>query len=232
MGTLYLPPNPWAFLSLLPAYVVGEAWLGICLTVVIELVPIEVAPASVALFVFISSNISSIVPLFLPLLHDIYDLQRTMLILFPGLYLVAATLFCGSLIILTALDLRNKVKCKRSSPTQERRQTSDVSPLLQEVYHDSQNTNTEDSMEQGTERDPASPSPRHKPIIIVNPSLNSRDNRGRRAGEKERNNYGSACVVGSAGHLELKVRSVSNRPLLRTPSLEEVYLLAKSQEGL
>ena len=117
VGTLYLPPKPWAFLSLIPAYIIGETWLGICLTVAIELVPIEVSPASIALFLFISNNISSIMPLLLPVLKDVYGLQRTMLILFPGLYVISAGLFCVSLSLLIARDFcRKRDKVTSKSP--------------------------------------------------------------------------------------------------------------------
>ena len=102
-------------MSLIPAYIIGEAWLGICLTVAIELVSPEVSPASISLFLFISNNISSVMPLLLPLLKDYYGLQRAMLILFPGLYAISATLFSVSLCLLIARDLcqkRDDVKLK------------------------------------------------------------------------------------------------------------------------
>ena len=102
-------------MSLIPAYIIGEAWLGICLTVAIELVSPEVSPASISLFLFISNNISSVMPLLLPLLKDYYGLQRAMLILFPGLYVISATLFSVSLCLLIARDLcqkRDDVKLK------------------------------------------------------------------------------------------------------------------------
>lgn len=123
MGTVYLHPIPWAFLSLIPAYIIGEAWLGICLTVAIELVPIEISPASISLFLFISNNISSVMPLLLPLLKDYYGLQRAMLILFPGLYVIAAALFSVSLFILIVSDMskkhRDSVKLKSPGHVRE-----------------------------------------------------------------------------------------------------------------
>ena len=124
MGTLYLHSIPLAFVSLIPAYIVGEAWLGICLTVAIELVAPEVSPASISLFLFISNNISSVMPLLLPLLKDYYGLQRAMLILFPGLYVVSATLFSVSLLLLIARDQCHQADDVKSKSPSHARQTS------------------------------------------------------------------------------------------------------------
>ena len=124
MGTLYLHSIPLAFVSLIPAYIVGEAWLGICLTVAIELVAPEVSPASISLFLFISNNISSVMPLLLPLLKDYYGLQRAMLILFPGLYVVSATLFSVSLLLLIARDQCHQEDDVKSKSPGHARQTS------------------------------------------------------------------------------------------------------------
>ena len=146
MGTLYLHSVPLAFMSLIPAYVIGEAWLGICLTVAIELVQPEVSPASISLFLFISNNISSVMPLLLPLLKDFYGLQRAMLILFPGLYVISATLFSLSLGLLIVRDLCQKsdgVKLKspghaqqasrqRSKRRKAHSRLKETSPLLRE----------------------------------------------------------------------------------------------------
>lgn len=159
VGAVYLYPIQWAFLSLIPAYIIGEAWLGICLTVAIELVPIEVSPASIALFLFISNNISSLVPLLLPKLRDFYGLQRAMLILFPGLYIISALLFCVSLSLLVIGELCKKseqVKAKspgqaKEASRQRRRRRrmqaklSESSPLLQERNYSVQGPESDSS---------------------------------------------------------------------------------------
>lgn len=145
---MYLHSIPWAFICLIPAYVIGEAWLGICLTVAIELVPIEISPASISLFLFISNNISSGMPLLLPQLKRIYGLRRAMLILFPGLYVISATLFSVSLCLLIAGGMCRKdsevVKSKSPRHAQQaarkqrkkrrnRGRQSEGRPLLQDV---------------------------------------------------------------------------------------------------
>ncbi len=103
IGTVLLPPNPWAFLCLLPAYVIGEVWIGVCLAVVIELVPSRMVPAAVAFFLFIINNIGGTTLLLVPLLKASLNLRYALLILFPGTYLLAAVLF-GVVLVL--------VKCK------------------------------------------------------------------------------------------------------------------------
>ena len=86
-------------------------------------------------------------PLLLPVVRDQYGLQRAMLILFPGLYVVSAALFSVSLCLLMAGDLckkrRDEVKLKspgqiKEASRQRRRRRvqarlSENSPLLQEV---------------------------------------------------------------------------------------------------
>lgn len=144
-------------MSLIPAYVIGEAWLGICLTVAIELVEPEVSPASISLFLFISNNISSVMPLLLPLLRNHYHLQRTMLILFPGLYVISAVLFSLSLCLLLLRDLchkkdSNNVKLKSPGHVQQaakqrrrRRKAQENSPLLQEKEDSESSDNSDPS---------------------------------------------------------------------------------------
>lgn len=92
VGVLFLPP-PWAFLMLLPAYVVGEMWIGVCLVTVVELVPLSVASAAVALYLFIINNIGGNVSLLLPPLQSRLGLRYSLLFLFPGCYLLGALFF-------------------------------------------------------------------------------------------------------------------------------------------
>lgn len=90
-------------------------------------------------------------PLLLPVLKDHYSLQRAMLILFPGLYVVSAALFSVCLFLLIAGDIckkrrENLVKSKspgqvKEASRQRRRRRvqarlSEASPLLQEVGGD------------------------------------------------------------------------------------------------
>ena len=99
IGVLFLPP-PWAFLMLLPAYVVGEMWIGVCLVTVVELVPVGVASAGVALYLFIINNIGGNLTLLLPPLQSKIGLRYSLLLLFPGCYLLGAFFFFLALLLL------------------------------------------------------------------------------------------------------------------------------------
>ena len=100
VGAVLLPPNPWAFLCLLPAYVVGEVWIGVCLAVVIEMVPRRVVAVAIAFFLFVINNIGALLPLLIPALESGLELRYILLLLFPGSYLLAAILFAATLALL------------------------------------------------------------------------------------------------------------------------------------
>jgi len=93
VGVIFLPPNPWAFLCLLPAYIIGELWIGVCLAIVIETVPRRVVAVAVAFFLFVINNIGGLLPLLIPALDSHLQLRYVMLLLFPGAYVTAAILF-------------------------------------------------------------------------------------------------------------------------------------------
>ena len=52
--------------------VVGEMWVGICLTVVVELVPTPLRTSAVAVYLFIISNIGGNLPLLVPPLQKAF----------------------------------------------------------------------------------------------------------------------------------------------------------------
>ena len=133
IGTVLLPPNPWAFLCLLPAYVIGEVWIGVCLAVVIELVPSRVVPAAVAFFLFVINNIGGSAPLLVTLLEANLNLRYALLILFPGMYLLASLLFA------VVLVLTKCKQCHRHQNSQEQQQGTEEEFLLpNEVIEESE----------------------------------------------------------------------------------------------
>ena len=84
----------------------GEVWIGVCLAVVIDLVPIDVTSAAVALFLFIINNIGSCMTLLVPVMAAQMGLRYTLLVLFPGSYIVAAILFGVTLAVQVCKERR------------------------------------------------------------------------------------------------------------------------------
>ena len=113
VGVLYLPPSPWAFLSLLPAYAIGEMWIGVCLAVVIAMAPSDISSAAVALFLFVINNLGGCMPLLVPALEMLVGLRSALLVLFPGLYLLAALLFAVTLCVWKCREVIKDRKIQR-----------------------------------------------------------------------------------------------------------------------
>lgn len=135
VGTVLLPPEPWAFLCLLPAYVIGEVWIGVCLAVVIELVPGRVVPAAVAFFLFIINNIGGATPLLVPWLKASLNLRYALLILFPGTYLLAAVVFAVVLVLAKCRQscCPRQEKLDQQQGTEQEELLSDEKPFASEV---------------------------------------------------------------------------------------------------
>ncbi|CAH1272339.1 SPNS2 [Branchiostoma lanceolatum] len=102
--TLYLEP-PYAFPALIPSYIIGEMWVGVTLAVVVELVPSYIRTSTVAVYLFIITNIGGNSPLLVPPLRRATSLRTALTILFPGLYVAGSLLF-----VLTLLVLRRDIK--------------------------------------------------------------------------------------------------------------------------
>ena len=99
VGVLNLPP-PWAFLMLLPAYLIGEMWIGVCYATVLDQVPHRLVSSAVVLWLFINNNIAGGITLLVPVVERYVGLRYSLLILFPGCYLTATVLFSATLLTL------------------------------------------------------------------------------------------------------------------------------------
>ena len=99
VGVLHLPP-PWAFLMLLPAYLIGEMWIGVCYATVLDQVPHGLVSSAVVLWLFINNNIGGAVTLLVPVVDRYVGLRYSLLILFPGCYLMATVFFSATLFTL------------------------------------------------------------------------------------------------------------------------------------
>ena len=103
-GALFLKP-PYAFVSLIPSNIIGEMWVGVTLTVVVELVPNTIRSPAIAGYLFVISIIGGNMPLLVPPLKKITSLRTALYILFPGLYLLSSVLF-----LLTLLSLKRDMR--------------------------------------------------------------------------------------------------------------------------
>ncbi|KAK2567009.1 Sphingosine-1-phosphate transporter SPNS2 [Acropora cervicornis] len=103
-GALFLKP-PYAFISLIPSNVIGEMWVGVTLTVVVELVPNMIRSPAIAGYLFVISIIGGNMPLLVPPLKKITSLRTALYILFPGLYLLSSVLF-----LLTLFSLKRDLR--------------------------------------------------------------------------------------------------------------------------
>ncbi|ODN02815.1 Protein spinster 1 [Orchesella cincta] len=107
-GALLLP-TPYAYISLIPNYIIGEMWVSVTLAVLVELVPSYIKTTSVAVYFFIISNIGGNMPLLVPVLRPIFQsfgftqlesIRYTLLTLYPGEYLIGSALFLLTLFVL------------------------------------------------------------------------------------------------------------------------------------
>ena len=92
VGTLLLP-MPWAFIMQIPAYVIGEMWFGVCIAVVIDLVPIDLTASAIAVYFFIIQIIGGNMNLLVPPLANAVGLRVALIITFPGAYIMGALIF-------------------------------------------------------------------------------------------------------------------------------------------
>lgn len=112
-GALFLHP-PYAFLSLIVGIVIGEMWIGVALTVVVELVPSALRTPVVAYYLFIISITAGNVPLAVPALKRATGSLRVALyLLYPGLYLATSVLFLCTLFVLKRDAERAQMRSKR-----------------------------------------------------------------------------------------------------------------------
>jgi len=107
-GALYFKP-PGAYISLIPAYLIGEMWISITLAVIVDLVPAGFRTSSVALYLFIITNIGGNAPLLVTPIQNKLEaagyttqqsLRGALYILYPGTYVLGSILFLFALFTL------------------------------------------------------------------------------------------------------------------------------------
>lgn len=142
-GALVLP-YPWCFVSLIPANLFGEMWIGATLALVTDLSPASMRTVCISIFFFINTNIGGNMPALVPVLEKAfagavpYDetlhtfnldlaegttaveqesssfLKSALFFLYPGVYVGGGVLF-----VLALLTLRTDIENARKLEEQE-----------------------------------------------------------------------------------------------------------------
>lgn len=88
-------------------YLLGEAWLGVCAAIVIELVPSDLSASAMAVYLFFIHIIGGNMVLFVTPLTNSLNMRIALVITFPGLYIIGGLLFILTLIIYTRREKSN-----------------------------------------------------------------------------------------------------------------------------
>ncbi|XP_057372732.1 putative metabolite transport protein HI_1104 [Daphnia carinata] len=91
-GVLLLPP-PYCFASLLIAYLFAEMWFGVLFAILIELVPASACSFVIAVFLFVMNNVGGNVPVIITPISKTMGYRETLLLFYPGFFLISAVLF-------------------------------------------------------------------------------------------------------------------------------------------
>lgn len=92
LGVLILPV-PYCFLSLLIAVIVGEMWIGVCLALVVDMMPAHTHGISIGIYYFIVANLGGNMPFVIPYVAERLSLRMTLILFYPCLYLLAGLIF-------------------------------------------------------------------------------------------------------------------------------------------
>ena len=119
-GALFLP-YPWCFLSLLPANIIGEMWVGVSSAIVVDLSPSQIKTTVIAVYLFIITIIGGNFNLLVAPINNAFKkslskeaaYQWTLFLTYPSLFALSSLLFFITLFLIR-LDLRIKKKRERA----------------------------------------------------------------------------------------------------------------------
>ncbi|XP_013414102.1 probable sphingolipid transporter spinster homolog 2 isoform X2 [Lingula anatina] len=107
--TLYVDP-PFAFIMQIPAFFIGDMWIGVCLAVVIDLTPPQLRTSAVAIYMFIITAIGGNLLLLLPSLSTaMNDMRGALVVLYPTLFGASAVAFLVTIFVFWNIQ-RKKMK--------------------------------------------------------------------------------------------------------------------------
>ncbi|KAH9496641.1 hypothetical protein Btru_009913 [Bulinus truncatus] len=105
---LYLE-TPYSFFSLIPALILGEMWIAVVLTVVVEVVPREIRASSIAVYLFITTNFGGNLPLVVPLMTYFFEnykfnhhfaMRGALLVMYPGFFILSGIIFFLAMLVM------------------------------------------------------------------------------------------------------------------------------------
>lgn len=137
-GVLFFDP-PYSYWFLIPTYIIGEMWIGVCLSVVVELVPEKLRITGIGIYFFIISNIGGNMQLFIPPVKtalenagytEIQALRGALYIFYPGEYVVGSLLFLVTLFVLKRDIEKTKAKNVNLNKTEQ------DEPIINEAIHE------------------------------------------------------------------------------------------------
>ena len=103
---------PGAFICHIPAYLIGEMWIGVLIAIVVDMVPADLTTSSVAVYFFIIQIIGGNMNLLVTPISDRLGLRFALLITFPGFYIAGALIFVIPLILMRREEARVREQAK------------------------------------------------------------------------------------------------------------------------
>lgn len=126
-GVLYLDP-PYCYYSMIPTYIFGEMWIGVCLSVVVELVPERLRITGIGVYFFVITNIGGNMQVLVPVVQDFFAstfnlatlqaFRGALYVFYPGEYILGSLLFLITLLVIKR-DLRKMNKLSQLKYEQE-----------------------------------------------------------------------------------------------------------------
>ncbi len=106
-GLLVLPA-PWCLVAHMAGCLVGEAWIGVCVAVLLEAVPADLTASATATYFLVLQLGGAAVPMLVPGLSRGLGLRGALLLCFPGLYLLAAAVFAATWAVMRRAEKRGQ----------------------------------------------------------------------------------------------------------------------------
>jgi len=103
-----LIPAPYCYFMLIFSNIIGECWVGICLALIIELVPDRMKTTALSVYFFVIGLGGFLPALVTPVSNLVNSYQASLIILFPGFYVLSAIIFFIALLTIQRDESRKK----------------------------------------------------------------------------------------------------------------------------